>query len=86
MTHLRDVFVEQIIPLLREYFYEDWRKVCQVLGKPSESSLIQSRRLKLMGFAGEDDAEDRPTYDSNPSFLSAAEVGLGRFFATLTQG
>ena len=31
---LRLVFVDRIIPLLQEYFYDDWNKICMVLGCP----------------------------------------------------
>lgn len=32
-SELKDVFRVKILPLLVEYFYEDWAKICQVLGE-----------------------------------------------------
>jgi hypothetical protein len=34
---LRDVLVSKIIPLLQEYFYDDWQSVCAVLNQSYQS-------------------------------------------------
>ena len=34
LEDLRLVFVDRVIPLLQEYFYGDWHKICIVLGCP----------------------------------------------------
>ena len=39
------VMHEKIIPLLTEYFFEDWGKVCKVLGNAS-SGFILKQKLK----------------------------------------
>jgi 5-methylcytosine-specific restriction protein B len=36
LKDLRDVFHFQVIPLLQEYFYGDWSKICIVLGCPHD--------------------------------------------------
>ncbi|MEZ4905128.1 MAG: AAA family ATPase [Spirosomataceae bacterium] len=47
---LCNVFCHQILPLLQEYFYDDWRKIQLVLGdnepwgKPTEAKLIQIKK------------------------------------------
>ncbi len=68
LQELRDVFCHKIIPLLQEYFYGDWRKICMILGCPlsdsgtsqsSTSAMIQSYSLpgaKLFG--NEADVQD----------------------------
>ncbi|HCS51548.1 AAA family ATPase [Rubinisphaera sp.] len=38
LLELRDVFCHKIIPLLQEYFYGDWRKICMILGCPLRDS------------------------------------------------
>lgn len=35
---LREVFLRNVIPLLQEYFYGDWEKICLVLGSPHDES------------------------------------------------
>ena len=45
---LRRVFVDRVIPLLQEYFYGDWDKICMVLGCPyNEKS--EPRRTGIKG-------------------------------------
>ena len=34
LDDLRLVFADRVIPLLQEYFYDDWNKICMVLGCP----------------------------------------------------
>ena len=42
LDSLRQVFVDRVIPLLQEYFYGAWDKICTVLG--SRRTMIQERR------------------------------------------
>ncbi len=38
LDDLRQVFVDRVIPLLQEYFYGAWDKICMVLGCPVDES------------------------------------------------
>jgi hypothetical protein len=38
VEELRQVFVERVIPLLQEYFYGAWDKICTVLGCPYDEA------------------------------------------------
>ena len=38
LENLRLVFVNRVIPLLQEYFYGDWHKICIVLGCPYDEN------------------------------------------------
>lgn len=48
---LREVFKYRIIPLLQEYFYNDWPKICAVLGcpyNPDDGKPIGANELPLI--------------------------------------
>jgi hypothetical protein len=56
LTDLCKTFNCKIIPLLREYFYDDWTKVCRVLGEHPEQSrmtdFITKRKLSAENLFG----------------------------------
>lgn len=68
---LRDVFLNQIIPLLQEYFYNDWHRIQLVFcdigqdNQPIEPQIIEHRLLKssdILGF-DYDEFEDMIDYE-----------------------
>lgn len=79
---LRDVFLRKVIPLLQEYFYGDWAKICLALGCPHDDEGNPSRKNdkplirvesvkeeKVLGMEHED-YSDRLAYEVNPEFGS----------------
>lgn len=78
LNHLNEIFYNNIIPLLQEYFYEDREKIQIVLGdhtkqgnKKMENKLIQEENqneVKIIGFNHED-LEDKSKYaiNTNPT-------------------
>lgn len=84
LEDLRDVFVDRLIPLLREYFYNDDEKVAAVLGchptsNPSWPILVSADLggIRLDGI----DLFERPIrYSVNPAFLGGAGTDLASFF------
>jgi 5-methylcytosine-specific restriction protein B len=75
---LAQIFKDNIIPLLQEYFYDDYAKIRLVLGdnkKPDASTqFIMEKRedLKTMFGNTELDLDDSVLYKNNPSaFLQA---------------
>ena len=94
LQDLRRAFEKKIIPLLQEYFYGDWDRVCVVLACPwdgdqaepkcpNASPIITARRMVSLPWASSngDDFEERLSYNVNPAFLNASDTALSQFFS-----
>lgn len=94
LRDLQTAFRRQVIPLLQEYFYGDWERVCLVLGCPWDSQrskpacvnqhpLIVGKAMAVLpnGGSDADEFEDRLSYSVNPDFLKADEQSLPPFFS-----
>lgn len=70
---LQRVFSFKILPLLQEYFYEDWRKIQIVFrdiggdGQPHEHQVVREEKIKELDAIGfdHDDYEDQVVYSVN---------------------
>jgi len=93
LPSLRDVFARNVLPLLQEYFYEDWNKICAILGCPYDSEsgkssknehpLIKVTRLEAKLLPGDNlvDDESRVSCEMNPNFLAASGDELKPYFS-----
>lgn len=86
LEKLRSVFKNKIIPLLQEYFYGDWEKICLVLGCPHNgvtsingAPIIKVAMTEIIG-NDHDLYENQFSYRINEDFLSADENSLKIFF------
>ena len=84
LEDLRLVFVDRVIPLLQEYFYGDWHKICVVLGCPYSENGKQKNKLPIvkaykfgeeetLGF-DHDEYEDRVDCAVSPDFLTTKDI------------
>ena len=77
---LGNIFADSIIPLLQEYFYEDYEKIRMVLGdnnKTDESEqfikVVESNFAELFGSV-EYEFDDARTYEINQDAISNIEA------------
>ena len=74
---LDDVMHNKVIPLLSEYFYDDWEKVRLVLGETSdEGRFVVRTKLPPPPSLPEESAPERFRYAVRSSFLEGAYEGL----------
>lgn len=90
---LRQVLLKQLLPLLQEYFYDDWSKICAVLGcpfdpdsgsllQPHTTPLVQTELLSPEAVLGADWGEIEPRVRCcvHPGFIAADEEELVPYF------
>ncbi len=94
LEDLRGVFVDRVLPLLQEYFYGDWYKICTVLGCPydedgkkrsnNDHPIVEAEKfgeVDTLGF-DQDEYEDRVDFTISANFLgdTMTDKDLGRIF------
>ena len=75
---LGEIFRDKVVPLLQEYFYDDYEKICLVLGdkkRPEHQRFFKVETADLQSLFGTDlEFEANPTYRINPAAFFDAEV------------
>lgn len=75
---LGEIFRDKVVPLLQEYFYDDYEKICLVLGdrkRPEQRQFFKVETADLQSLFGvEPEFEVNPTYRINPEAFFDAEV------------
>lgn len=75
---LGEIFRDKVIPLLQEYFYDDYEKICLVLGdrkRPEQQQFFKVETVDLQSLFGvEPEFEVNPTYRINPDAFFDTEV------------
>jgi hypothetical protein len=86
LSKLRNVFIKKVIPLLQEYFYNDWEKICLVLGcqktKGGDPTLISATPYskEVLKHFDDDQFDDKLRFEVNNSFKNAVEGDLAFYF------
>lgn len=73
----KDIWFDSILPLLNEYFYNDWEKLCAILGKPQNNGNSFIKKINNVSFADEYSCDDTENYD----FISKNDKVLNFKFA-----
>jgi len=80
-NELCEVFCNKIIPLLQEYFYDDWHKIRLVLGDNKIKNgdqvnpfILENKEFTDQNLFGEnvDELEEKIAYEINPKLISGA--------------
>ncbi len=94
LVDLRDTLLKNIIPLLQEYFYGDWEKICLLLGCGNNGNggssknpypVIKAEKLvekDILGFDHQD-YDDCYRYEVKPEFIESTGEMLERFLVSL---
>lgn len=93
LEELRLAFLNKIIPLLQEYFYGDWKKICLVLGCPvnesgtqnnADSAIIKAEN-KDLGYNWQE-YDYKPTFRIHEDFEKPDFRDLKKFFEAVMKG
>jgi hypothetical protein len=97
LAELKIVFLQNVIPLLQEYFYGDWEKICLVLGcgkngngttQDNQYPLVMAEKLIEKDILGFDhmDYDDTFRYEVNQEFRDGEGEKLNHFFIGVIRG
>lgn len=81
-----DVMRHRVIPLLAEYFHEDWSRVAAVLGDPAGGAFLHRETLRSPGGTDLGDDRDRVRWTVLPRFADGAYRQLVTGSADATAG
>ena len=70
MEKNQKIFLNQIIPLLQEYFFEDWEKINMVLGK---NGFVTSKDFDANLFIGENEPSQKKIWTINKEAFKDTE-------------
>lgn len=81
ITRLEEIFRNQILPLLQEYFFEDWQRIAWVLNdhrKPTCDQFVQQRPSQAEALFGSDIALglEKPSWELNDEAFQRLEAYL----------
>lgn len=96
LVDIRETLVKNVIPLLQEYFYGDWEKICLVMGCGTNANGVSSKNPRptikaekviekdILGFEHQD-FQDCYCYEVEPEFIEATAEELKSFLVAIYQ-
>ncbi len=98
LSDLKQLFLDRLLPLLEEYFYEDWKKIARILGAPVRADgrqenpypilLAETIQDPVLHVNGQEQWMEPPLhFRIHPTFLAAEDdATLLPFFTHIVEG
>ena len=82
-SDFKRVWYDCVMPLLNEYFYGDWEKLCALLGDSQDEGKSFIKKLNNVKFANNYSCDEDETYDIVPESSINFEAAIKNAFKNI---